>query len=81
MKMPAKPIRLLTCRQLRRDHGLSWHRIQRRIDRGELVPFAFHVGPCGNETGLFHPDQVEELVATCKNRPRRPLWGKAAGES
>jgi len=81
MKMPAKPIRLLTCRQLRRDHGLSWHRVQRRVDRGELVPFAFSVGPCGNETSLFHPDQLEELVATCKNRTRRPLWDKAAVES
>jgi hypothetical protein len=77
----AKPIRLLTGRQLRRDHGLSWHKVQRRVDRGEIVPFAFCMGAAGNEFALFHPNQLEELLGTCANRPRKRLWVSEALES
>ena len=71
---PKKPVRLLTAKQLRIEHGLSWHRVQRRVDRGQIVPFAFTLGPNGNETNLWHPAQLPELAATCKNRIRKSPW-------
>ncbi len=43
----------------------------RRVDRGEIAPFAFAVGPAGNEVSLFHPNQLAELKATCFNRVHR----------
>ncbi len=74
MKKVSKPLRLLTSRQLRFEYGLSWHKVQRRVDRGEVVPFAFFMGAAGNAVTLFHPNQVPELVQTCKNRPRKSPW-------
>jgi len=81
MKKPKKPIRLLNVRQLRHDHGLSWHRVQRRVDRGDIVPFAFSIGPGGNEISLFHPNQLKELLETCKNRAHRHAWVEEALEA
>ncbi len=80
MKKPKKPIRLITPKQLRLKHGLSWHRIQRRVDRGQITPFAFTVGPGGNDCNLWHPDQLPELLATCENRLHKPPWIKEAKE-
>jgi hypothetical protein len=81
MKKPKKPIRLITPKQLRLEHGLSWHRVQRRVDRGQIIPFAFTLGPGGNEGHLWHPDQLPELLATCKNRLQKPPWIEEAKES
>lgn len=69
MKKPKKPICLLTAKRLRLEYGLSWHRIRRACDLGQLVPFAVN-GFAANDYLFFHPDQLEELKATCANRPQ-----------
>lgn len=85
-RRPKTPIYLLTAKRLRREHGLSWHRIRRAVDQGRIVPFAVN-GDSPNDAIWFHPDQLEDLIATCKNRPKRrweaatTLHEVAAGEA
>ena len=73
-RRPKTPIYLLTAKRLRREHGVSWHRVRRACDQGRLIPFAVN-GDSPTDALFFHPDQLEEVKAICANRPRR-RWEK-----
>jgi len=75
-RRPKTPIYLLTAKRLRREHGLSWHRIRRAVDQERIVPFAVN-GDSPTDAIYFHPDQLEVLIDTCKNRPKR-RWETAS---
>ena len=71
-----RPISLLSAKRLRREHGLSWHRIRRAVDQGRIAPFAVN-GDSPTDVIYFHPDQLQLLIDTCKNRLKR-RWETAS---
>ena len=75
-RRPKTPIYLLTAKRLRREHGLSWHRIRRAVDQERITPFAVN-GDSPNDAIYFHPAQLEVLIDTCKGRPKR-RWETAS---
>lgn len=74
-RKPKKPIYVLTAKRLRREHGLSWHRIRRAVDQGRIIPFAVN-GEALSDSVFFHPDQLDELKTLCANRTRRRWEGE-----